>query len=585
MKLQANFLKVSPAYLTATAGNVGNGSFVSTDAIAVTPLLGNGTKTNFYVARHADFTFAGNASYTLSVSTSIGNVTIPQLGGELSMIGRDSKIHMTDYDVGGNNLIYSSADIFTWTNTPDTGRVLILYGGEGETHEFAFPSSFNEPKLSRGCNAKVSQVNSAWVINWQITQDRQVVTIGHLIVYLLWRNEAYNLWVLELPGPAPISNYTSPSKSTVVVKAGYLLRTASIENNTLHLTGDVNSTTTFEIIAAPCSLTTISINGDSLHTTKSGSLMATVHYHPLHISLPNLSSSSQKWKYHDSLPELSPTYDDFLWTPCSHTTTTNPWGKDTPTSLYGSDYGYHTGSLIYRGHFISTGNETSFSTNITGGVGFGYSVFLNSTFLGSWEGSGANQTWVQNFSLPSNILKRGENYVFTILIDHMGQDEEAPGTDAIKYPRGLTQFALSSHSNLSDISWKITGNIGGEQYIDKVRGPRNEGAMYAERMGWHLPSPPSDHWEERSPVLNGIEGAGVGFFTTRFELRIEEGWDVPLSFVFDGTGTEMKDGGVGGGGGNYRVQLFVNGWQFGKYGKFYEDEEGWNGEGKTANHG
>ncbi|KAL1962756.1 hypothetical protein VTN77DRAFT_9210 [Rasamsonia byssochlamydoides] len=112
-KLQASFLKVSPAYLTATPGNAADGSYTSTDAIAVTPLFGNGTRTNFYVVRHADFTSTANTTYRLSVSTSAGNVTIPQLGGTLSLNGRDSKIHVTDYDVGGINLVYSSAEVYT----------------------------------------------------------------------------------------------------------------------------------------------------------------------------------------------------------------------------------------------------------------------------------------------------------------------------------------------------------------------------------------------------------------------------------------------------------------------------------------
>ncbi|KAF8849356.1 hypothetical protein BDZ45DRAFT_708844 [Acephala macrosclerotiorum] len=361
-KLQTNFFKISPAYLTATAGN------------------GNWTKTNFYVAKHADFTFTGNASYTLTVSISIGNVTISQLGGTLLMIRRDSNIHITDFDVGGINLVYSTADIYTWTGTSGSGRVLVIYS-------WLF--------------CQVAKVGAAWVINWEVT-------------------------TAQLPAPAPIGNYSSMSKSMVIVKAGNLLRSAFIDGPDLHLTGD--------------SMTSIIFNGAPLHTTKSssGSLIATVDYKAPEIVLPDFSNSSCEWKYHDSLPELSSTYDDSLWTACLHTTTTNP------------------------------------------------------TILGSWAGTGSNQTWVQNFPLPSSP-QTGENHVFTILIDHMGQDEEAPGTDVIEYPRGLTYFSLSGHSDLNHISWKIRGNLGGEQYPDLARGPRNEGAMFAERMGWHLPTSPTQN--------------------------------------------------------------------------------------------
>ena len=39
-KLEANFLKVSPAFLTTVPGNAKNGSYVSTKTIATTPVFG-----------------------------------------------------------------------------------------------------------------------------------------------------------------------------------------------------------------------------------------------------------------------------------------------------------------------------------------------------------------------------------------------------------------------------------------------------------------------------------------------------------------------------------------------------------------
>lgn len=49
----------------------------------------------------------------LSINTSVGHLLVPQIGGNLTLNGRDSKIHVTDYDVGIHKLIYSSAEIFT----------------------------------------------------------------------------------------------------------------------------------------------------------------------------------------------------------------------------------------------------------------------------------------------------------------------------------------------------------------------------------------------------------------------------------------------------------------------------------------
>ncbi|KAL4888053.1 putative beta-galactosidase E [Aspergillus ambiguus] len=560
-KLQANFLKVSSAYLTAKPGIGINGSYTGNAGVAVTPLFGDGTKTNFYIVRHADFTYAGNTEYQLKVATKAGNVTVPQLGGRLSLIGRDSKVHVTDYDIGGINLIYSTAEIFTWVRGSNDKRVLFLYGGEDELHEFALEEGLQKPIVAEGKGVKIrKRKGSGWIIQWNVLSSRRVIRSGPLEVHLLWRNDAYQHWALEIPSSSPISNYSSPSKDMVVVKGGYLIRSASIADNALVLTGDVNRTTSLEVISTPREhIQRIFFNGELLKASQSrlGKLRAVVSYKRPSISLPSLSQL--EWRYLDSLPEILPNYDDNKWTALDRTSTNNTRTLTTPTCLYADDYGYHGGSLIYRGHFIATGQETWLFLNTSGGVGFGYSVWLNKTFLGSWTGSGSDMTYAHNVSINQELV-RDEAYVFTVLIDHMGQDEEAPGTDAIKFPRGIMDYALSSHA-ATDVSWRMTGNLGGEQYRDLTRGPLNEGAMYAERQGYHLPSPPSSEWEISNPITVGIPGAGVGFYTTSFALDLPSGYDIPLAFRFNNSNPDStsQDGS------DYRCQLFVNGYHFGKY--------------------
>lgn len=225
------------------------------------------------------------------------------------------------------------------------------------------------------------------------------------------------------------------------------------------------------------------------------------------------------------------------------------------------DYGFHTGSLIYRGHFQANSHESYIWLNTSGGTAFGQSVWLNNTFLGSWTGSSDNSTAAITLPLEEKLLD-GEQYIITILIDHMGQDEEAPGTEAIKFPKGILDYHLSNHDQ-TEVEWKVTGNLGGEKYRDLVRGPLNEGALYAERQGYHYPGPPSSSWKISSPTKDGIAKAGVGFFAASFDLRIPEGWDVPMALVFNksaSTNTTENPGGS-----NYRCQLFINGYQFGKY--------------------
>lgn len=52
--------------------------------------------------------------YTLTLPTSSGNLTIPQLGGQLTLDGKDSKVHVIDYTAGSSHLLYSTAEIMTW---------------------------------------------------------------------------------------------------------------------------------------------------------------------------------------------------------------------------------------------------------------------------------------------------------------------------------------------------------------------------------------------------------------------------------------------------------------------------------------
>ncbi|GMG09368.1 unnamed protein product [Aspergillus oryzae] len=570
-KLQANFFKVSPAYLTATPGTGQNGSYTDNPRIAVTPLVGNGTKTNFYVVRHADFTFTGNARYRMTVSTSIGNVTLPQLHNTtLSLNGRDSKLHVTDYDVGGINMIYSSAEVLTWARALGSTRVLVLYGGEDEVHEVAFSRALSEPVILDGPTSGIiiEQQQAAWVIQWRVTATPRVIQIGDLELHLLWRNDAYDYWVMEVPAAEPIGNYSSPSKDLIIVKAGYLVRSASIQDNHLVLSGDVNATTTVEVISTPQEVHGIVFNNQSLNTILSsrGKLQGSVPYHPPTISVPSLYDL--EWRYLDSLPEIDPLYDDKAWTVLNQSWSNNPRNLTTPTSLYALDYGYHTGSLLYRGYFIANGQESSLFLNISGGAGFGYSIWLNDNYLDSWAGSSDSSFYAQNISLVPTTnnagLSMGKPYTISILIDHMGYDEEAPGTDAIKFPRGILDYSLSGHEHQSDLRWKMTGNLGGEQYHDLIRGPLNEGAMFAERQGYHLPQPPSDTWETRSPFTKGIEKPGVGFFTTSFPLNLPKGYDIPLRFVFAFNGSTNVVHTR-----NYRCQLYVNGFQFGKFGTWH----------------
>lgn len=95
--------------------------------------------------------------------------------------------------------------------------------------------------------------------------------------------------------------------------------------------------------------------------------------------------------------------------------------------------------------------------------------------------------------------------------------------------------------------------ISSQSYPDKVRGVLNEGGLYGEREGWHLPGYDTSDWAERD-LSEGLPsgGPGVAFFVTTFNLSIPSETDVLMSFDFDTTNQP------------YRALLFVNGWDYGK---------------------
>lgn len=120
-----------------------------------------------------------------------------------------------------------------------------------------------------------------------------------------------------------------------------------------------------------------------------------------------------------------------------------------------------------------------------------------------------------------------------------------------KKPRGIRAATLTGGGSFT--SWTIQGNAGQEEYDDVIRAPYNEDGLYAERIGAHFSGFDDSKWESGSP-LEGFQGPGVKFYRTTITLDIPDGLDVPLGFFL-----KIAKGSTA------RAEIFVNGWQFGKY--------------------
>ncbi|TFK74453.1 glycoside hydrolase family 35 protein [Pluteus cervinus] len=558
LKLQTNFLAVSPAFLTTRPTNIyaTQGAYTGNTALKTTQVLDVvGNQTGFYVVRQADASSNAVQNYSLQVSTSIGNLTIPTIGGSLSLNGKDSKIHVVDYEAGSTTLVYSSAEIFTWA-TIDGRDVIIVYGDEGQLHETAFKLSSKDHGIKVvGGRGEIKQKSLAEdTIALQYTTTGQtVVEIGSkVLLYILDRTNAYQFWVLHPPARGAYGQFST--ENPVIIKGGYLLRTVDTSKSTLAIVGDLNSTTTFEIIAPSTQAKSVTFNGAPLTVRKTsyGTSIATRKASLPAVRLPNLSSLT--WKTADSLPEITSKFSDEQWIAANRTSTVNPTRLSTPVSLYAGDYGYHVGNILWRGHFTATGTETGFSVNVIGGAAFGYSVWLDSTFLGSWEGDAVHSNYQGAFNFPSQVAQ-GSSHVLTILQDHMGYEEDwTAASDFFKTPRGILGYSFVGSSQTKVDVWKVAGNLGGEDNADKTRGPLNEGGLFGERQGWHLPGFDDSRWAVGAPTT-GISHPGVAFYRSSFELNIPKGVDYPLAIVTrNSTATP-----------HFRSQIYVNGYQFGKY--------------------
>jgi len=146
--------------------------------------------------------------------------------------------------------------------------------------------------------------------------------------------------------------------------------------------------------------------------------------------------------------------------------------------------------------------------------------------------------------------------------------------DEFKTPRGIRGYALLSDEGKDFDSWKLAGSkffwpflalpsltflqdIGGEAAPDTVRGPYNEGGWWFERVGAHLPGYDASAWNAScNPTSVGRTTPGVTAYRSTFDLSFPENLDVPLAFDLE-LGKEGE--------GAYRVLIYVNGWQFGRF--------------------
>jgi Beta-galactosidase jelly roll domain len=308
------------------------------------------------------------------------------------------------------------------------------------------------------------------------------------------------------------------------------------------------------------SITSVTWNNETLVTKRTayGSLTGTIlGAEDITITLPSLTS----WKSHDTIPESDPDYDDSRWVVCDKNTTVNAIAPLSLPVLYSGDYGYNPGPKIYRGRFASNTNATGANVTAQNGYAAGWSAWLNDEYVGGYTGDVSIEETNAFLEFNSSTLTQdGTENVLTVLVDYTGHDEDDVGPEGTQNPRGLLGAILQSSSSENFTSWKIQGNAGGEQNIDPLRGPMNEGGLYGERLGWHLPGfdpESSSGWDTQSPS-DGVDGGSGRFYLTNFTLDLGENshtLDVPIGIQLNASSTS----------GPAVVYVWLNGYKYAHY--------------------
>ncbi|CAK7214120.1 hypothetical protein SBRCBS47491_002041 [Sporothrix bragantina] len=584
-KLVNLFATSSPDLLqTIMVGN-GTGFRVSSNDIFSWVLQNPESHATFTVLQQANTASTANVSTSATLETSEGTFDVPNV----ALDGRQSKILVTDYPLGATStakLLYCTADIAT-SESFSNSSALVLYLKQGQTGEFVFQGDkpltftvFGSAKVTASTRQSSSSHPTSHPTPPQVfTYTQTVGTTAVLfsngvLVYLLDQPTAWRFW-------APRNGDTglgSPDTGRLFVIGPYLVRSARVDNDSgvLYVQGDSDAATTLETYTgASTTIHTVNWNGKALPAARTdyGSYQVSITGGQNRIAnndvhLPQFTA----WKVADTLPEAHPDYDDSRWTVCNKTTTRSPVAPVTLPVLFASDSGYFVGIKVYRGRFPSGGSlPTAVNITASGGQGFGWTVWLNGHLVGGRPGAAGEATSSSVLQFVNDMLSKSGDNVLTVLVDYHGHDETST-KNGLANPRGLLGAQLLYGGDNNDghdragllaaratpstgfSSWKIVGNAGGPaSNLDPVRGPMNEGGLYAERLGWHLPGAPTDNFTTGSP-LEGLTTAGARFYVTTFALDLPQDLDVPLGIELAAPAGTVA-----------RVQLWINGYQYGKF--------------------
>ncbi|MFI5688324.1 beta-galactosidase [Streptomyces sp. NPDC051636] len=493
------------------------------------------TGAHVYVARND-----GAEEVTSALPTDAGEV-------QVTVPARDARMLTTGLSLGHRRLKYSTAQPMMRL-TAGRQDIAVFTGRHGEMAHLVLECP-SEPYVTR------LDAEAGWTYDRGELHVTVPLGLGGLTRVLVERGESDTPLLLLFADEAAsvrLFPYDTPS-GTVLVYGPALLRHAELRGSTVHLTGDVIQETGLEVWG-PRGTGSVVWNGRPVTTrvAMAGSLVAEALLPGVaEVRLPGLSG----WRMRTENPEAGPVFDDSRWKAADRTSSfsTTPVPKDGPV-LFADDYGFHYGDVWYRGTFSdSTGIEEVSLAYSTGTQGL-LMAWLDGEPLGTHrmpvpDKAGARQgSWADTAVFPLREELRGPGrHVLSVLVRRMQHDQDGKALDTHKAARGLADVTFKGGA--PEVSWRLQG----EAAPDPVRGPQNNGGLYGEREGWHLPGFADRDWEAVD-FPRAERRQGVTWYRTSFTLAVPDGIDASVGLVLEDDPDRA-----------YRVQMFLNGWNMGQY--------------------
>lgn len=524
---------------------------VTSEAVKVYSNVDPASGTRVLTAMHQPSNVTTNDAFRMTLPD-IG--TIP-VDGRIRLNGQDAKLLLANYTLERQHLVYSTSELQTHLRVPDMD-VALLYGRDGEDGETVL--EYTTTPTVNVIDGAIDHVfdSGRLRLNYRHRGLARVKLDGGgrapLLLLIADEKTAQMFWRQDTPGGA------------VLERSQALVRHAQFDRTTLALRGDTSAVSELEIWSARTPAT-ITWNGRRVATrrTASGSELTTqLLAGPAPLTLPELPALT--WRARAGSPEAATDFDDTAWRSADRTRTNSPT-KPPPGQpvLNMDDYGFHHGDVWYRGRYRGDATADTLTVHYgAGGAGL-LQVWLDGEFLGQDElATGLARpptTGVATFIVPQRLRTAGD-HVLSLMIRNDSHNWDLDGDDAHKEGRGLISVSLAARTGktfATPIQWRLQGTHGGEDLTDPVRGAMNNGGLYGERMGWHLPGFDDRAWQPMR-IAQARSAPGTTWYRTQFELAIPEGHDASL-------GLTIGDPAVLRSSGHYRVLIFVNGWHMGQF--------------------